>query len=67
MVSGGFYPKRSDLLLEVDPLDYEVALEQARASLASAKSELIQRQKKAPRATAGPGQATSIGQPVAAG
>jgi RND family efflux transporter MFP subunit len=39
MVSGGFF-KKDDLLLKVDPLDYEVALEQARASLASAKSEL---------------------------
>ena len=39
MVSGGFF-KKGDLLLQVDPLDYEVALEQARASLASAKSEL---------------------------
>ena len=39
MVSGGFF-KKGDLLLKVDPLDYEVALEQARASLASAKSEL---------------------------
>lgn len=39
MVSGGFF-KKGDLLLQVDSLDYEVALEQARASLASAKSEL---------------------------
>lgn len=39
MVSGGFF-KKDDLLLEIDPLDYEVALEQARAGLASARSEL---------------------------
>ena len=39
MVSGGFF-KQGDVLLEIDPLDYEVALEQARANLASAKSEL---------------------------
>lgn len=39
LVSGGFF-KQGDLLLEIDPLDYEVALEQARASLASATSEL---------------------------
>lgn len=39
MVSGGFF-KAGDVLLEIDPLDYEVALEQARAALASAKSEL---------------------------
>lgn len=39
LVSGGFF-KEGDLLLEIDPLDYEVALEQAKASLASARSEL---------------------------
>ena len=39
LVSGGFF-QRGDLLLEIDPLDYEVALEQTRASLASARSEL---------------------------
>lgn len=39
MVSGGFF-RKGDLLLEIDPLDYEVALEQANAGLASAKSEL---------------------------
>ncbi|MBQ75184.1 MAG: efflux transporter periplasmic adaptor subunit [Gammaproteobacteria bacterium] len=39
MVSGGFF-KKGDMLLEIDPLDYEVALEQARAALASARSEL---------------------------
>lgn len=39
MVSGGFF-KKDEFLLEIDPLDYEVALEQARARLASARSEL---------------------------
>jgi RND family efflux transporter MFP subunit len=39
MVSGGFF-KKGDFLLKIDPLDYEVALEQARASLASSRSEL---------------------------
>ncbi|MBT4160618.1 MAG: efflux RND transporter periplasmic adaptor subunit [Gammaproteobacteria bacterium] len=39
VVSGGFF-RKDDLLLEIDPLDYEVALEQARAGLASARSEL---------------------------
>jgi RND family efflux transporter MFP subunit len=39
MVSGGFF-KKGDLLLEIDPLDYDVALEQARAALTSARSEL---------------------------
>jgi RND family efflux transporter MFP subunit len=39
LVSGGFF-KKGDVLLEIDPLDYEVALEQARAALASAQSEL---------------------------
>ena len=44
MVSGGFF-KKDDLLLEIDPLDYEVALEQARAGLASARSELTNARK----------------------
>lgn len=39
MVSGGFFNK-GDVLLEIDPLDYEEALEQANAGLASASSEL---------------------------
>lgn len=39
MVSGGFFSE-GDILLQIDPLDYEVALEQARAALASAESEL---------------------------
>ena len=44
MVSGGFF-KQGDVLLSIDPLDYEVALEQARASLASARSELTNAKK----------------------
>jgi len=39
MVSGGFFAK-GDVLLEIERLDYEVALEQARANFASAESEL---------------------------
>ncbi len=39
MVSGGFF-KADDVLFEIDPLDYELALEQARAGVASAGSEL---------------------------
>lgn len=39
MVSGGFF-KRGDVLFEIEALDYEVALEQARARLASSTSEL---------------------------
>ena len=39
LVPGGFF-KAGDLLLRIDPLDYEVALEQARAGLASAESDL---------------------------
>ena len=44
MVSGGFF-KEGEVLLEIDPLDYEVALEQARAARASAQSELISAQR----------------------
>lgn len=44
MVSGGFF-KKGDVLIEIDPLDYEVALEQARAGLASAHSELTNARK----------------------
>jgi RND family efflux transporter MFP subunit len=44
LVSGGFF-KQGDVLLKVDPLDYEVALEQARAALASSKSELTNARK----------------------
>lgn len=39
MVSGGFF-KKGEMLFEIDPLDYEVELEQTRARLASARSEL---------------------------
>ena len=39
MVSGGFFEK-GDVLVEIERVDYEVALEQARANLASAQSEL---------------------------
>lgn len=44
MVSGGFF-EQGQTLFEIDQLDYEVALEQARAALASAGSELINAQK----------------------
>jgi RND family efflux transporter MFP subunit len=44
LVSGGFFSK-GDVLLKIDPLDYEVALEQARATLASSKSELTNARK----------------------
>jgi len=44
LVSGGFF-KKGDILLEIDPLDYEVALEQARAVLASSKSEVTNARK----------------------
>lgn len=39
MVSGGFF-SAGDMLIQIDPIDYEVALEQARAGLARAKSDL---------------------------
>ncbi|MCH2185318.1 efflux RND transporter periplasmic adaptor subunit [Myxococcota bacterium] len=39
LVSGGFFDQ-GDVLLRVDPLDYEVALEQTRADVARARSEL---------------------------
>ena len=41
MVSGGFF-QRGDVLVTIDRVDYELALEQARARLSSAKSELAQ-------------------------
>ena len=44
LVSGGFFSE-GDVLLEIDPLDYEVALEQARAGLARAESDLSNAQK----------------------
>ena len=39
MVSGGFFSK-GDVLVEIERIDYEAALEQARAAVASAESEL---------------------------
>jgi RND family efflux transporter MFP subunit len=39
MVSGGFFAQ-GQTLLRIDPLDYEVALEEARAGLARSESEL---------------------------
>ncbi len=39
LVSGGFFDQ-GDVLLEIEPVDYEVALEQARAGLARAQSDL---------------------------
>ncbi len=44
LVSGGFF-KKGDTLLKIDPLDYEVALEQAKAALASSESELTNARK----------------------
>ena len=41
MVSGGFFA-RGDVLVTIDRVDYELALEQARARLSSASSELAQ-------------------------
>ncbi|MCZ6642917.1 MAG: efflux RND transporter periplasmic adaptor subunit [Gammaproteobacteria bacterium] len=39
MVSGGFFSE-GDLLISIDPLDYEVALEQAKAGLTRSRSDL---------------------------
>ncbi len=44
LVSGGFFSK-GDVLLTIEPLDYEVALEQARAGLARARSDLANARK----------------------
>lgn len=44
LVSGGFF-ERGEALLRIDMLDYEVALEQSRAGLARAESELSNAQK----------------------
>ncbi len=38
MVSGGFF-RKGDILFSIDPLDYDVALEQARANLTRAESD----------------------------
>ncbi|MCX4029689.1 efflux RND transporter periplasmic adaptor subunit [Endozoicomonas sp. SM1973] len=45
-VSGGTF-KAGDTLLKIDPLDYQVAVEQAKAQLAQAKAKLIEEQGKA--------------------
>lgn len=44
MVSGGFFAE-GDVLVEIERIDYEVALEQSRANLASAQSELVNAEK----------------------
>lgn len=44
LVSGGFFNK-DDVLLRIDPLDYDLALEQARAGLARARSDLANARK----------------------
>lgn len=44
LVSGGFFAK-GDRLLRIDPLDYEVALEQARSRLARTTSDLADARK----------------------
>ena len=43
-VSGGFF-EEGDLLLEIDPRDYEAALERARAALVRAESEFARAEK----------------------
>ncbi len=44
LVSGGFFSK-DDVLLRIDPLDYDVALKQAQANLARARSDLANARK----------------------
>lgn len=44
MVSGGFFAE-GDVLVEIERIDYEVALEQSRASLTSAQSDLANTEK----------------------
>ena len=44
MVSGGFFSK-GDVLVEIERVDYEVALERSRAQVASAESELANAEK----------------------
>lgn len=39
LVSGGFF-KKGEVLMRIEPVDYEVALEQARAGIARAESDL---------------------------
>ncbi|MDE0691146.1 MAG: efflux RND transporter periplasmic adaptor subunit [Gammaproteobacteria bacterium] len=49
MVSGGFF-NRGDVLVEIERVDYEVALESSRARLVSAESELANAEKTYERA-----------------
>ena len=44
MVSGGFF-SRGDVLVEIERIDYQAALEQSRAYLASVRSELLNAEK----------------------
>jgi RND family efflux transporter MFP subunit len=44
MVSGGFF-KKGQVLVTVEPLDYELALEQAKANLARSESEVVNARK----------------------
>jgi RND family efflux transporter MFP subunit len=44
MVSGGFF-KKGQVLVTVEPLDYELALEQAKANLARSESEVLNARK----------------------
>ncbi len=44
MVSGGFFSK-GDVLVEIEPIDYQAALAQSRAHLASVRSELSNAEK----------------------
>lgn len=48
LVSGGFFAAGEELL-QIDPLDYELALEQARASIAQAESDLANARRNADR------------------
>ncbi|MBU2707393.1 efflux RND transporter periplasmic adaptor subunit [Zooshikella marina] len=45
-VSGGTF-KKGDILLRIDPIDYKVAVEQAKAQLAQAEAKLMEEQGKA--------------------
>ena len=48
LVSGGFFDAGEELL-QIEPLDYELALEQARAAIAQAESDLANAQRAATR------------------
>lgn len=48
LVSGGFF-KAGEELLQIDPLDYELALEQARAGIVQAESDLANARRSASR------------------